>query len=57
MVRNIAGTLIEVGTGMREPEDIPRILEAKDREEAGPTAPARGLTMIGIVYGDGAEKM
>lgn len=57
MVRIIAGTLIEVGTGAREPEDIPRILEAKDREEAGPTAPARGLTMIGIVYGDGAEKM
>ena len=52
MVRIIAGTLIEVGTGAREPEDILRILEAKDREEAGPTAPARGLTMIGIVFGD-----
>lgn len=52
MVRIIAGTLIEVGTGMRAPEDIPRILASKDREEAGSTAPARGLTMIGIVYGD-----
>lgn len=50
MVRIIAGTLIQVGTGMIAPEDIPQILERKDREAAGPTAPAKGLTMIGLEY-------
>lgn len=48
MVRIIAGTLIRVGTGEYKPEQIPEILAAKDREMAGPTAPAHGLTMIGI---------
>lgn len=46
MVRIIAGTLMEVGGGKRPPEDIPRILEAKDRAAAGPTAPACGLTLV-----------
>lgn len=50
MVRIIAGTLIQVGTGEREPEEMPKILAALDREAAGPTAPAHGLTMIGIEY-------
>lgn len=50
MVRIIAGTLIEVGAGKREPEEIPVILEKRDRCAAGPTAPACGLTMIGIEY-------
>jgi tRNA pseudouridine38-40 synthase len=50
MVRIIAGTLIEVGAGKREPEEIPVILEKCDRCAAGPTAPAHGLTMIGIDY-------
>lgn len=50
MVRIIAGTLISVGIGEREPEEIEKILEAKDRSAAGPTAPAHGLTMIGIAY-------
>ena len=50
MVRIIAGTLIEVGAGKRQPEDIVKMLEAKDRQSAGPTAPAHGLTMIGIEY-------
>lgn len=50
MVRIIAGTLIQVGLGDIAPEDIPGILEAKDRSAAGPTAPAHGLTMIGIEY-------
>lgn len=50
MVRIIAGTLISVGIGEREPEEIEKILEAKDRSAAGPTAPAHGLTMIGIEY-------
>lgn len=51
MVRIIAGTLIKVGSGEILPEQIPVILAACDRTAAGPTAPARGLTMIGIDYG------
>lgn len=50
MVRIIAGTLVQVGVGEKEPEDILEILEKKDRSAAGPTAPAHGLTMIGIEY-------
>lgn len=50
MVRIIAGTLIQVGTGRLAPEAIPAILAAEDRSAAGPTAPANGLTMIGISY-------
>lgn len=50
MVRIIAGTLIEIGMGRREPEEMTRILEAKDRGAAGPTAPAHGLTMMGIEF-------
>lgn len=50
MVRIIAGTLIQVGSGNRKPSDMASILEAKDRGAAGPTAPAHGLTMIGIEY-------
>lgn len=50
MVRIIAGTLIEVGAGKRKPEEILAMLEATDRCSAGPTAPACGLTMIGIEY-------
>lgn len=50
MVRIIAGTLIKVGGGELSPEEIPLILEKKDRSAAGPTAPAHGLTMIGIEY-------
>ena len=50
MVRIIAGTLIKVGNGTIRPEEMPAILEACDRNAAGPTAPAHGLTMIGIQY-------
>ena len=50
MVRIIAGTLIQVGAGIKKPEDMESILAGKDRELAGPTAPAHGLTMIGLVY-------
>lgn len=53
MVRIIAGTLISVGVGEILPESMPVILEKKDRGAAGPTAPAHGLTMIGIEYGGG----
>lgn len=46
MVRIIAGTLIEVGQGKREPETMAEVLAACDRRAAGPTAPAHGLTLI-----------
>lgn len=46
MVRIIAGTLVEVGLGRRRAEDIPGILESRDRSKAGPTAPAKGLTLV-----------
>ncbi len=53
MVRIMAGTLLLVGSGQLEPGEIPRIIEARDRTQAGPTAPAKGLTMIGISFADG----
>ena len=46
MVRIMAGTLMEVGQGKRKPEEIAEIIEAKDREAAGPTAPAHGLMLV-----------
>lgn len=52
MVRIIAGTLLQVGTGAKSPEWVKEVLEAKDRNQAGPTAPAHGLTLIGIAYGE-----
>ena len=50
MVRIIAGTLIEIGNGQYPPERMQEILDARDREWAGPTAPAKGLTLLGTQY-------
>ena len=50
MVRNIAGTLVEVGLGRLKPSKIKQILEAKDRTAAGPIAPAEGLCLMWIEY-------
>lgn len=50
MVRNIVGTLVEVGRGEIEPQRIVRILEARDRRQAGPTAPAQGLCLWKVEY-------
>ena len=50
MVRIIAGTLLKVGGGQILPEDIPEIIRGKDRSLAGPTAPAKGLTLVKICY-------
>lgn len=50
MVRIIAGSLIQVGSGQRQPGFIRQALEAKDRETAGPTAPPEGLTLVRIDY-------
>ncbi len=50
MVRNIIGTLVEIGIGRQKPEKISEILEAKDRTTAGPIAPAVGLCLMWIKY-------
>ncbi len=50
MVRIIAGTLLRVGTGLYPPEKVEEILEARNRQAAGPTLPAKGLTLIRLDY-------
>lgn len=50
MVRNIGGTLVEVGRGRWQPEQMGAILKAKDRSAAGPIAPACGLCLMKIYY-------
>jgi len=50
MVRAIVGTLVAVGQGKRTPDEIKRILEAKDRRAAGYTAPAQGLYLVAVTY-------
>jgi len=50
MVRNIVGTLVEVGVGRWKPEKINEILEAMSRTAAGPLAPAQGLCLMWIKY-------
>jgi tRNA pseudouridine38-40 synthase len=49
MVRNIVGTLAEVGWGRRTPGSVRTLLRAKDRLKAGPTAPAHGLYLDKVV--------
>ena len=50
MVRILTGTLVEVGMGLRRAEDIPAILDARDREAAGRTMPAQGLMLDEVFY-------
>jgi len=50
MVRNIAGTLVEVGCGERSPASFAKLLELRDRTLAGPTAPAHGLFLVEVKY-------
>jgi tRNA pseudouridine38-40 synthase len=50
MVRNIVGTLVDVGRGALTPADIDRIIAARDRSTAGPTAPANGLFLVSVEY-------
>lgn len=52
MVRNIVGTLVEIGRGRWEPSQIDRIIETRDRRNAGPTAPPDGLSMVCVHYPD-----
>jgi tRNA pseudouridine38-40 synthase len=50
MVRNIVGTLVEVGRGERSADSFAALLEAKDRTQAGPTAPPQGLFLMEVKY-------
>ena len=56
MVRIIAGTLLQVGRGFYTPEDVRQILESKDRERAGVTAPPQGLMLMKIEYEKDLDK-
>jgi tRNA pseudouridine38-40 synthase len=51
MVRSVVGTLVGVGDGIRDPDEIPSILASGDRGRAGHLAPAHGLTLERVVYG------
>ena len=54
MVRTIAGSLVEVGRGHRPPRWLAEVLAARDRTAAGPCAPAKGLTFVGVAYPEDA---
>jgi len=51
MVRNIVGSLVEVGRGARPPGWVGEVVEGRDRKRAGPTAPAQGLVLVRVLYG------
>lgn len=51
MVRIISGTLVDVGLGNIKPEEIPKIIEGKDRSKAGKTLPPQGLYLVKVEYG------
>lgn len=53
MVRTIAGSLVEVGRGHRAPGWLAEVLASRDRTAAGPCAPAKGLTFVGVRYPEG----
>ncbi|MEC5394698.1 tRNA pseudouridine(38-40) synthase TruA [Bergeyella sp. RCAD1439] len=50
MVRAIVGTMVEIGSGKRTPEDLRTIIEAKNRNAAGISAPAQGLFLVDVGY-------
>lgn len=50
MVRNLVGTLVEVGKGRRTPEEFIHVFESRDRKQAGMTAPAHGLFLVSVDY-------
>lgn len=56
MVRNIVGSLVDVGRGKEPPTFLGRVLEARDRTRAGQTAPPQGLTLETVFYGEGPRE-
>ena len=50
MVRTLVGTMLEVGSGRRGLSEFAGLLDGAERSEAGPAAPARGLTLVGVDY-------
>lgn len=52
MVRSLVGTMLEVAGGKRDLEGFGRLLSGAQRSEAGPAAPSRGLTLVGVGYGE-----
>ena len=50
MVRNVAGTLVEIGRGYFPEGSMKKILHSKDRQKAGPTAPGKGLILVKVKY-------
>jgi len=50
MVRNIIGTLVDVGLGKREPDDVKRTRQSGDRDQAGATAPPHGLFLVCVEF-------
>ena len=55
MVRNLVGTLVDVGSGRRKPEEMEALLRSRDRRKSGPTAPAHGLMLCEVFYEDQVE--
>lgn len=54
MVRNIAGTLVQIGHGRKPVEWVSRVLDSKDRRAAGQTAPPEGLFLLQVFFREGA---
>ena len=50
MVRNLVGSLVEIGRGVQRPEWIAQVLDGRDRTRAGPTAPPQGLALARVMY-------
>ena len=50
MVRAIVGTLVEIGNGKMQPDDLRKIIEDKNRNSAGTSAPAQGLFLVDVGY-------
>ena len=56
MVRNLVGTLLEIGGGRMSPASLAEVLESGDRNRAGPTAAAHGLCLVLVRYADDAKR-
>jgi tRNA pseudouridine38-40 synthase len=50
MIRKMVGTIVDVGRGKLTPDDIPRLLDLRDRSKSGPTMPPQGLCLARVEY-------